>query len=69
MSNECNEEGGQEAATSGPKGFAEMCASMMSAKPGEGCESRMREMMSRCVPNPSGGQPDPQANETKETVK
>ena len=53
------EEDKEEVATDGPKGFAELCESMMAAKPGEGCGSRMREMMSHCMANSSDEQTDP----------
>lgn len=48
MSTKQTKEEDQEA-TQGPRSFAELCESMMTAGKGEPCGGRMQEMMSRCM--------------------
>ena len=56
----------EEAATSEPKSFADLCKSMMTAKQDEGCGSRMQEMMPRCMANFTGEQKGQEESEKKE---
>jgi hypothetical protein len=53
MSAERTKQDDREETAKGPKEFAALCESMMSAEPGPGCcGSQMREMMSRFMANP-----------------